>query len=244
MTPTDLEARLVDLGRELDVPAAPALADAVRARLEPHPGVRAVRRPPRWALVAALVVIAAVAATLAIPPARSAFLRIFHLGGEEIAVVDELPPVTPRLNLELALGDRISLAEARRQAGFRLRELDGRPDGVFRSERGTIWFLYGSPEHVRLLVAQSPGGFDPALVMKKLAAEGTRIELVDVNGAPGAFISGRPHVVMLLDRNGYPIAESARLARRVLVWSAGGVAYRLEGSFSRGRALELARELR
>jgi hypothetical protein len=223
------------------MPQTPDVAGVVRTRIEPR---ATRRRAPRWALAAALIVLAAVLATLAIPPARSAFLRVFHLGGEEFALVDELPPVTPHLNLELALGDRITLPEARRRAGFRVRELDEPPDAVFRSERGTIWFLYGSPQHARLLVAESRGGFDPGLMMKKLAAEGTHLELVQVNGGPGVFVSGAPHIVMLLDENGYPIAESARLARNVLVWSSGGVAYRVEGALSKERALEIARDLR
>jgi hypothetical protein len=241
MTVTELELRLVELGRELDMPEAPDLAEPVRVRIEPR---SPSRRPPRWALAAALVVLAALAATLAIPPARSAFLRVLHLGGAEISIVDEVPAVTPQLNLDLALGQRISLATARRGAGFQLRELDEAPNAVYRSERGTIWFLYGRPSKVRLLVAQTRGGFDPDLMFKKLAAPDTHVRIVDVNGSRGAYISGRPHLVMLLDRDGEPIAESTRLARNVLIWASDGVAFRLEGRFSETRALELARALR
>jgi hypothetical protein len=237
---TELEVRLLDLGRLLDVPEAPDLVDGVLGRIGP----RRARRPRRWTLAVALVLLAGAAATLAIPSARSAFLRILHIGGESIAIVDELPQVRPELNLAVALGDRITLEEARRGAGFRLRALDERPDAVYRSDRGTIWFLYGSPEHVRLLVAQTRGGFDQDVLFKKVASPGTHIELVSVAGSQGAFLSGKPHFVLLLDENGTPIGESTRLARNVLVWAAGGVAYRLEGGFTKRQALELARSLR
>jgi hypothetical protein len=237
---TELELRLVELGRVLDVPETPDLAGPVLARIGPRPA----RRVPRWALAAALVVVAALAATLAIPSARSAFLRFLHIGGEEIAVVDELPRITPQLDLTIALCDRITLDEARRGAGFRLRELDEAPDAVYRSDRGTIWFLYGSPARVRLLVAQTKGGFDPYVMVKKVATRQTHVRVVKVNGANGAFISGRPHFVMLLDEQGYPIDETTRLARNVLVWASSGVAYRLEGDFALAEALELARALR
>ena len=39
-------------------------------------------------------------------------------------------------------------------------------------------------------------------------------------------------------------AEFSRIAQDVIIWDAGGVAYRLEGEFDRARALELAGELR
>ncbi len=46
---------------------------------------------------------------------------------------------------------------------------------------------------------------------------------------------------MLLDEFGNPVEESARLARNVLVWEEDGIAFRLEGDFTKEEALELAR---
>ena len=65
-----------------------------------------------------------------------------------------------------------------------------------------------------------------------------------VDGAPGVFLSGDPHFLLLLDELGNPVEDSARLAGNVLLWSHDGVAYRLEGDFDRERALELAQSLR
>jgi hypothetical protein len=242
----ELERALVQLGRELDVPPAPDLAPVVLARIEPRRASQPRRR--RWVLaVAAAVVLAALVATLAIPDARSALLRILRIGGEQIELVDALPEVAPAEGelVELTLGTRTTIERARRDAGFDLRELETKPDRVYLGDRGTVWFLYGRPGSVRLLVAQTPlHSVDEFLFLKKLATPETRVEEVDVDGARGFLLTGEPHVVLLVDPYGNVVEETARLARDVLVWERDGVAYRLEGDFSRDEALELARSLR
>jgi anti-sigma factor RsiW len=108
-----------------------------------------------------------------------------------------------------------------------------------------VWFLYGTPQRVRLLVAQTPRlEVDEAFIFKKLAAAGTRIEEVSVDGKRGFFLSGSPHLVLLVDEHGDVVEESVRLARSVLVWEADGVAFRVEGDLSRDEALTVARALR
>jgi len=243
----ELERALVALGGDLDVPESPDLTRRVRAGLEQGHEPRRRRGPaPRRALVVALAVaLAALTATLAIPDARSALFRVLHIGGARIEIVDELPRVPAQFDLELTLGSPVSLEEARRSAGFELLELDGRPDRVYVGLNDTVWFLYGSPEQVRLLVSQTPHhSVDQGLLVKKLSGPGTRVERVSVGGAPGVFLSGDSHFFFLLDELGNPVAESARLARDVLLWERGGVAYRLEGDLDRERALELAESLR
>jgi len=243
---TGLEHALTELGRELAVPPAPDLAAGVLARIEPRRAVHPRRR--RLVLAFAVVALAALAATLAIPDARSALLRVLHIGGERIELVDELPAVAPapaELDLDVALGKRSTLEQARREAGFDLRELDAEPDGVYLGGRGTVWFLYGTPSKVRLLVAQTPKlGLGEPFLLKKLAASGTQVEEVLVGGARGVYLAGARHLVLLVDEHGDIVEESARLAGNVLVWEANGVAYRLEGDFTRGEALMLAGSLR
>ena len=189
--------------------------------------------------------LAAVGATLAIPDARSAFLRIFDIGGERIEIVEDLPEIPVTTDLEITLGERVSPEEAQRRSEFELRELEDAPDRVYVGPRGTVWFLYGTPERPRLLVSQTPLlEPDAPALQKKLAGIDTDVELVDVGGAPGAFLSGEPHFLFLLDEQGNAVEDSARLAENVLVWSEGGAAYRLEGEFDRDDALRLARTLR
>jgi hypothetical protein len=244
MSVTDLERALVAIGREVDVPAAPDLREAVLARIEPREA--ASRRPRRrWLLAVAVALLAALTATLAIPDARSALLRFLTIGGERIEVVDELPEVAVEHDLEFVLGERVTLDEARERRGFEPSTLSEEPDRVYVGERGTVWLLYGSPADPRLLVAQTPLlGLDEQLILKKLAGPETTVERVAVDGSTGYFLSGRAHLLYLLDETGEIVPDSARLARDVLVWERDGVAYRLEGEFSREQALELAADLR
>lgn len=241
-----LERALTELGSELAVPTAPDLTAGVLARVEPRRAMPTRRR--RVVLAFAVVALAMLAATLAIPDARSAFFRVLHIGGEQIELVDELPPVPPQpaeIDLDLALGTRATLEQARREAGFDLQVLDAEPDRVYLGGRGTVWFLYGTPSKVRLLVAQTPNlGLGEPFLLKKLATSGTEVEEVLVGGARGVYLAGAPHLVLLVDERGEIVEESARLAQNVLVWEANGVAYRLEGDFSLDEALALASSLR
>ena len=239
---SSLEQQLVALGRALDVPDAPDLTSRVLASIE-------VRRPAprrrRLVLALAAVAVAALLAALAIPDARSALLRFLHIGGERIELVEELPEVSTPPDLGLMLGNSVTLAEARRRASFDPFELEEKPDAVYVGDRGTVWYLYGRPEAARLLVAQTPRvRVDEAFILKKLVGSGTKVERLRVRGVPAYFLSGEPHVVLLVDRFGVPIEESARLAGNVLVWEEDGRTIRLEGDLTRAEALELAESLR
>jgi hypothetical protein len=247
---TELEQALRELGRELELPASPDVVPAVLTQLQPRPAARlSLRRPTGRRLLVALAVVAlaAVAATLAVPEARSALFRVLHIGSERIELVDDLPPVEESDGLGTAfLGEQVSLDEARRRAGFPLRELGEAPDRVYLDgTRPTVWFLYGAPRDVRLLVAQVPGlRVEQDLFLKKLATPATSVHEVSIAGARGYFLSGEPHLVLLLDESGFVVEDSARLAGNVLVWEDGGVTYRLEGDFSEDEAVELAESLR
>lgn len=240
----NLERALAAVGRELDVPETPDLVTAVLAQIGSRSApARPARR--RWALAIALIVVAVLAATLAIPDARSALFRFLSIGGERIEVVDSLPEVPVQEDLALTLGEEVTLEEARDASSFPLRELDEPPDRVFRGDRGTVWFLYGSEERPRLLVAQSSLRLpmDEGILLKKLAGPGTRVEIVDVDGSPGVFLSGESHFLFLLDEYGLVVEDSARLARDVLIWERDGVGYRLEGDIELDEALRVAESL-
>jgi hypothetical protein len=243
---TELEQALLSVGRELDVPQPPELAPRVLRALGPPAGARPTRR--RLVIALAVLIVAALLATLAVPDARSALLHFLHIGSERIELVDELPEVSPapaELDLGLALGERVSLEEARRRAGFDLLELEEPPDRVYLGARGTVWFLYGRPMAVRLLVAQTPDlRIDEPFILKKLAGAGTQVDEATVRGVPAYFLSGEPHVVVLLDKNGVAYPETARLARDVLVWEEGGRTIRLEGDLTRADAVALADTMR
>ena len=243
---SELERALLAVGRDLDVPEAPDVVPAVLERINRR------SRGAAWpfgrrelAIGVAVVLLVALAAVLAVPDARSALLRVLHLGGERIELVDELPPAPSELD-ETVLGEQVSLEEARRRAGFPLRELPAPPDRVYLlGTRPTVWFVYGPPGGVRLLVSQTPRlVVDRDLIAKKSAGPGTSIGETDVDGSPAFFLSGDPHLVLLYDENGEVVTDSTRLARNVLLWQDDNRAFRLEGDFSMDDAVELGESLR
>src|SRR2546423_8571131 len=82
----ELERDLREVGRLIAFPPEPNLVPGVVGRLTERPRGR---RP----LVLALAVLAvALAAAFAVPPARTAILRFFHIGGETAERVDVLLP--------------------------------------------------------------------------------------------------------------------------------------------------------
>ena len=239
----ELEHELVALGRALAVPVQADLAPDVLAAIGTLPAAPARRR---LVLALAVLALASLLATLAIPDARSALLRFLQIGGARIELVDELPVVAPSPpELELTLGQSVSLDEARQRTAFELLELDEEPDGVYLGERGTVWFLYGRPDAPRLLVAQTPElEIDEPFILKKLAGAGTSVVRVSVRGKPAYFVSGEPHAVVLVDEDGTAITDTARLARDVLVWDEDGRTVRLEGDLTETAAVEIAEALR
>jgi len=151
----------------------------------------------------------------------------------------------PELDLETALGERVSLSQARGRAGFDLLELEERPDRVYLGPRGTVWFLYGRPDAVRLLVAQTPRlRVDEPFILKKLAGAGASVETTRVRDNRAYFVSGEPHELILVDEHGIPVQETARLAQDVLLWEEDGRTYRLEGDLALDEALDIANSLR
>ena len=215
----DLELALRLLGAELDWPPEPSLAPRVAAQAG-TPRRRSLRRP----LALAFAVLAvSVAVAMAVPPARSAILDFFGIGGVEIHRVETLP----RLPAERAApGVRVPLAEARNSVDFDLVVPDGYRSVYYTS--GIVTFVW--PD--RLLMELQ----GDEQLLKKVVDQQARVDWVDVNGHPGVWIAGARHGLYL------PGGE-ARLAGNTLIWVRDGVTYRLEGELSLDRALALARSL-
>jgi hypothetical protein len=238
----ELERNLVALGGELDFPVTPDLAQAVRERL----AERRRRLSLRAALVAAAtVLVVAIAAALAIPPARSALLRFFHLRGVTIERVGSLPRVPA--GGTLGLGRLLPREEAQRRVSFRivLPKLQRTPPSLYVQEivppGGQVSLVFLSREHRRVLLTEFRGRSRPFIY--KSAGPGTRIEQVEVAGERGFWLTGARHLVMV-DAAGRPFEQRARLAGNVLVWERNGLALRLEGAISKGEALRIARSVR
>jgi hypothetical protein len=236
----ELDLALRELGRQVEFPPTPDLASAVRRRL------REPRRQTWWQrplVIAFAVLVVAVAAVLAVPPARTAILDWLGISGARVTRVEKLPPAPVIGNLDL--GARITLAEARRRAPWLLvpsAEGVGAPDLVSYSSAvpgGKITLLWGTPTDVHLLLTEFRG----EAYIEKLVEPSTKVELLGVDGSPGAWVEG-PHVLIYRDRRGFNREDTARLAGKTLLWQRKDVTVRLEGDFSKKEALRIARSAR
>jgi hypothetical protein len=219
----ELDVALRELGRHVEFPPTPDLASALRGRLE-RP--RLWRRPVAIALA---VLVVAVGAVLAVPPARTAVLDWLGLRGVSITRVDELPP-TPAVE-RLDLGRKVTPEQAPRW----LVVPDDEPDSIYVGN-GRVSLLWGTPDRVRLLLTELRG----EAAIEKAIQTSTRVERVTVNGQPGVWIE-EPHVVFFEDLRGRIRESTGRLAGKTLLWQHGLVTMRLEGDLSKEEALRIAR---
>jgi hypothetical protein len=268
----DLEGALADLAAALEFPPTPDLAAAVTARLEEAPARRAApaargRRlgwPAGWrrlAVAGLAAVLLAAAVLVASPGTREAVARRLGLRGVDIRIGGSPPPTvttTPGGRLDLGLGDRVTLEEARRRVGFPVlvpgvRPLD-RPDAVFVDQAvptgGRVDLVYrarpGLPASpftdAGLLITEFRGRPTPEF-LKKVTGMGV-VEQVTVGGEPGYWFSGEPHFFTYQDAAGNLRDEQTRLAGNTLVWQRGDLTLRLEGELSKEEAIRVAESMR
>jgi hypothetical protein len=231
---SELEQRLVTLGRELELPAEPDVAPFVLRRLEG-------RRPFPWRPVALAFALAAIAVgtAFAVPQARSAILRFFHLGGASVVRVETLPQAVERSKAG-GLGEPLTRPEAERRIGFELVLPPVRGDGpkrvyVLGSSLASV-LLDADGRPVVLSEFSSHEG-----MLRKLVSENTSVEPVRVAGAPGLWVQGPPHVLTYFDRDLGFQQRPILIHGNVLLWTHGQLTLRLEGRLTKAQALELAR---
>jgi hypothetical protein len=269
----DLDRALADLAASLEFPPTPDLAAAVSARLDqtpaaarPAPAARGRRRLGgrtgwrRLAVAGLAVVLLAVAVLAASPGTREAVARRLGLRGIGVELGGPPPTVTttPGERLDLGLGERVSLEEARRRVGFPVL-VPGtggleRPDAVFVSEAAPpggrvdlVWRARpGLPASAftdaGLLITEFQGQPTPEFI-KKVAVAG-QVEFVEVGGEPAYWFSGEPHFFTYLDSAGKFREERTRLASNTLIWQRGELTLRLEGELSKEEALRIAESMR
>ena len=229
---TELEQALVALGGELDIPPAPELTSRVRARIE---------RRSRWRraiVVGIALAVVGVGIAFAVPSARSAILRFFHLGAATVERVETLPPAKQR-PLVAGFGPARTRAAAEAIAGFRIElpPLEHGGLGRYYALPGVIATSFRDHGTVVLLVEISG---QQAFLTKKFVSGRTLVEPATVGGRYfGLWLSGGPHVVMWSTPNRDHRAPT-RLAGNVLLWEANDRTYRLEGRIDRAEAMELA----
>jgi hypothetical protein len=269
----DLEAALADLGTSLAFPPTPDLAGAVTARLEQAPAREpAAARPRRrrawpagWrrlAVAGLAVVLLAVAVLVASPGTREAVARRLGLRGIGVELGGTPPPtvttIPPGGRLDLGLGQRVTLEEARRRTGFPVLVPDAagfeRPDAVFVDPSwpggGRVDLVYrarpGLPASpftdAGLLITQFRGQPEPGF-FKKVVGAGI-VKEVSVGGQPGYFFSGEPHILSYQDPTGTVREVRSRLAGNTLIWQRGDLTLRLESQVSQAEAIRIAESMR
>jgi hypothetical protein len=212
--------------------------------------------------VAGLAVLLLAAAVLvASPGTREAVARRLGLRGVGVQIGGPPPPTvttTPGSRLDLGLGERVTLAEARRRVGFPVlvpaaAGLD-RPDAVFVNQAvpagGRVDLVYrartGLPASsftdAGLLITEFRGQLEPDF-LKKVAGAGM-VQVVTVGGEPGYWFSGEPHFFSYQDSAGQFREERTRLAGNTLIWERGDLTLRLEGQLSKEEALRIAESMR
>jgi hypothetical protein len=242
----ELEQALRSIGRELDFPSTPDLSTRVRRRLAAGDRPRRIFVSRRAVVIALAVLAVSVGAVLAVPPARSTVFDWLGIGSVTIRYVEELPPVS-KATPDLGLGERVSLAEARRLAGYPIRVptvdgLDDPPKVYYRDDAARqVAFLYGSEDEPKLLITQA----NAAGAVQKLVGAGTEVELVVVEpGTAGAWLSGAKHGLF------YPGGEVQgeepfRLVGNALVFeTAARTTVRIEAEISKAEAIRIARSMR
>ena len=231
---TELERALHSLGREIDFPETPDLASRVRARLERQ------RRGRRALVFAVALVVVAFGIAMAVPQARSAILRFFHIGAVTVEQVDTLPEARER-PLTAGLGPARSRSEAEALAMMRiaLPNFDGPAPTRFYTRPGFIATVFRAASKPVLLV-EFQG--DQVSITKKLAGPETRVNPVNL-GDFGLWIEGGKHVLRWHYGVGDLHEVETRLAGNVLIWLVGDRTFRLEGDLSREQMLDLARDI-
>ena len=228
---TELERALVALGGELEFPPTPDLAGAVRGRLQR----RRWRRP---LVLAVAVVVVGIAIAMAVPPARSAILRFFHLGAATVEQVQTLPPAQQR-PLVAGLGPALVREDAEMYAQLGIRLPQGVSPQRFYAQPGMISTVIragGKP----VLLSELKG--DQMGLFKKFVSGQTKVEQVQL-GEFGLWLEGGAHVLMWQFNFGRIHRVETRLAGNVLLWLSKDTTYRLEGDLDKSQMLDLAGQI-
>jgi len=254
--PAGLELQLSRLGAELEWPAAPNLAPAVRLRI-------ATRRPRfdrRW-LMAAAAAILVLAAIAAYPPSRDAVAGWINLHTifRTVPHLETPSPLPPGpLGRRLGLGEKTDLANARAALNWPVLVPVslGAPDEVYlqpppdRPSGGEVTLVYaarpGLPAAgetgVGVLITEARGTIDSQF-FGKIIGPGTTIEPVAVAGSSGYWIAGAPHTFVFIDSSGRIRFETLRLATNTLLVNVGGTVVRIEGNLTKAQAVAIAASL-
>lgn len=242
----DLERELTDLSTFIAWPATPQLKVALRQGFA-------------WsrALAIAAVFVLVVAALFAYTPTRDAIAGFLNLH----TTINRVPAIqtpSPRAGQALGLGTPTTLSAAQTALGWPIvvPPALGRPDAVYVAlppsgpTGGEVTLVFKSRPGIKpsgqtgvsILLTEARGSVNEQYFTKTVGPDVT-IEAVRVNGHPGWWIAGAPHVFVFTDANGNPYFDTLRLATNTLIIDDGVTVVRIEGDMTKSQALELAGSL-
>jgi len=254
----DLERTLSDIGARLDGPKRD-MWPAVRTRIAER------RAKPWWsrlhlergafAPVAATLAIILVAGLLLTPRFADALGHLLSIPGLQIYRVAESPTARPNASPPTFTGQRVtSVAEASRVAGFTVRTPAalGEPSAIYvETAPVRVTIVYASVKGIPLspqagvsaIVVEFKGTLETQ-IMSKAIGPGTTLDAVPLGSGVAYYLAGQPHQFFFRDPAGNIQPETLRLAGNTLLWTDGGVTYRLEAQVGLDEAVRIASSLR
>ena len=254
----DLERTLSDIGARLDDPKRD-MWPAVRTRIAER------RAKPWWsrlhlergafAPVAATLAIILVAGLLLTPRFADSLGHVLSIPGLQIYRVPESPTARPNASPPTFAGQRVtSVAEASRVAGFTVRTPAalGEPSAIYvETAPVRVTIVYASVKGIPLspqagvsaIVVEFKGTLETQ-IMSKAIGPGTTLDAVPLGSGVAYYLAGQPHQFFFRDPAGNIQPETLRLAGNTLLWTDGGVTYRLEAQVGLDEAVRIASSLR
>jgi len=253
--------------------AGPDIATRVRVRLSSGQRARSTRpwwslagRPFRRSLVLAIAALLALAIVAGAVGLGLPGLRFIFGGGPTP------PPPTPTVRpgaastpspsvpgvpgRALGLGEIVVLDQVEDRTGIPVRlPTDprlGAPDSVWidPAKGNQVAYVWASsavlPETnelgVGLVLMRFDGTTDPGFY-EKVIGGGTRLEMVDVNGQEGYWISGDPHFFFYVRDGQRFYEENRRWVGDALIWSDGTTTFRIECALGRDATIAIAESI-
>lgn len=232
---SELAQRLRALGHAVSVRLPDDLADRVLADVAAVPPQRGV--PWRRWIAAFAALLVALGVSLAISaPVRAAFLSVFEFGGIQVR---EEPGPAPAATPVLPGEHRTDVETAQREVGFRIRvpAALGPPDSVTVAD-GRVVSLHYLRDFGAVRIDEFAG--DLGWMWSKYAQ--TVADSTTVNGREALWFDG-PVTLVYVDATGVERAESARQTDGTLVWTEGGLMFRLDGIGTLDAAIAVARSM-
>lgn len=258
-----LEERLRRAAATFPYPLTPDLAAKERQRLAGQERTLTPRRPARWALGLALLLIA-VMSVLLVSPVRARVLDWIRIGAVRIFLVPPTPtptapaptgtpfpavkitPIPTVLSSVLGLSGETSLTEAQEQAGFTIQRPAyppdlGEPGHVYFQSLGgpvvvvLVWMDPDRPGQVRMVLSETSSS---RLIFQKYAPES--VLETQVNGNEAVWVEGDYLLVM-----GNGDVTMTRLIEQghTLIWKEGEITFRLETDDDLETAIRIAESI-